>query len=232
MQSFGCSTVSTLEFVMSPSTRTFGRSPAVMCRSDAPRSIISSRRTRRLRLEGAVLGAVISLAGGWDEGRGTWDAHRSGASRNPRPAARSGACLPNQLFHSRDSLQPLHPRVHAEREHAFLYGAVADLGRPRVHDDETANLLAHRHDLVDALPALESRAGARVATRSLEKPELSNRRVERRVLETGQRFLRRFGLRVGDRFVGEAQIAQRCRARDLGAGEAIANAKAKATKEA
>ena len=43
---------SRLEFVMSPSTRSFGRSPAVMCRSEASRSIISSRSERRLRLDG------------------------------------------------------------------------------------------------------------------------------------------------------------------------------------
>src|SRR5205085_8913804 len=137
-------------------------SPAVMCRSDAPRSIISSRRTRRLRLEGAVLGAVISLAGGWDGGRGTGDAHSSGASRTPRPAPRSGARFAYHLFDRRDSLQHLHPRVHPEREHAFLDGAITDFGRACIHDDEPANLLTHRHHLIDALPALQSRAGARV----------------------------------------------------------------------
>src|SRR4051794_26867817 len=37
-----------LDRVMSPSIRSMGRSPAVTCRSDAPRSIISSSSTRRL----------------------------------------------------------------------------------------------------------------------------------------------------------------------------------------
>jgi hypothetical protein len=46
--SFGVRTSSTDEFVMSPSTRSLGRSPATMCRSDASCSIISSSRARRL----------------------------------------------------------------------------------------------------------------------------------------------------------------------------------------
>ena len=44
----GVSTCSTLAFTMSPSTRSFGRSPAVRCRSLAPLETISSRSARRL----------------------------------------------------------------------------------------------------------------------------------------------------------------------------------------
>src|SRR5258708_4433348 len=40
--------VSILESCISPSMRSFGRTPAVMCRSDAPRSMTSWRRLRRL----------------------------------------------------------------------------------------------------------------------------------------------------------------------------------------
>ena len=47
---------------MSPSIRSIGREPAVMCRSEAPRSIISSSRTRRLTGWGAA-GAVGAAAG-------------------------------------------------------------------------------------------------------------------------------------------------------------------------
>ena len=46
--SLGDSSVSMFEFTMSPSTRSLARSPAVMCRSDASRSIISSSSERRL----------------------------------------------------------------------------------------------------------------------------------------------------------------------------------------
>src|SRR5690349_11906192 len=183
MQSLGCSTVSMLEFVMSPSTRTFGRSPAVMCRSDAPRSIISSSRTRRLRLDGAVLGAVINVPGyrdAWRVARGASLLHASRAT----PHASRGS-FPDHLLDSRNSLQDLHPRIHAEREHPFLDGAVADLGRARVHDDQPANLLTHRHHFIDALATLESRAGAGVAAGALEEAELPDRGVERGVLETG-----------------------------------------------
>src|SRR5690349_11902096 len=106
MQSFGCSTVSMFEFVMSPSTRTFGRSPAVMCRSDAPRSIISSSRTRRLRLDGAVLGAVINVPGYRDAWRVSRGASLLHASRGTRHASRGS--LSNHLLDGRDPLQHLH----------------------------------------------------------------------------------------------------------------------------
>src|SRR5258708_1093547 len=45
--SLGVSTSSLVALVMSPSTRSLGRSPATMCRSEASFSIISSRRARR-----------------------------------------------------------------------------------------------------------------------------------------------------------------------------------------
>src|SRR6266853_1975842 len=45
--SLGVSTSSLVALVMSPSTRSLGRSPATMCRSEASFSIISSSRARR-----------------------------------------------------------------------------------------------------------------------------------------------------------------------------------------
>ena len=39
---------------MSPSMRSFGRSPAVMCRSDAFRSIISSSSSAQVHAEGLL----------------------------------------------------------------------------------------------------------------------------------------------------------------------------------
>src|SRR6185437_9384896 len=177
---------SMLELVISPSTRTLGRSPAVMCRSEAPRSIISSSRTRRLRLDGAVLGAVINVPGYRDAWRVARGASLLHASRATHLASRGS--FPDHLFDGRDPLQHLHPRVHAQREHPFLDRAVADLGRARVHDDQPANLLTHRHHLIDALAALQSRSRARVATGALEEAKLADRRIERRMLETGQCF--------------------------------------------
>src|ERR1051325_3160202 len=68
-------TTSTLELVMSPSTRSLGRSPAVMCRSDALRSIISSSSTRRLRdwEAGAWVGVVIRGTRYWVLGPGGYE---------------------------------------------------------------------------------------------------------------------------------------------------------------
>ena len=43
----GVEVVLTPKDTLSPSTRSLGRSPATMCRSDASRSIISSSRVRR-----------------------------------------------------------------------------------------------------------------------------------------------------------------------------------------
>src|SRR6185437_12112314 len=60
MVSFGDSTISTLAFWMSPSMRSFGLSPAVMCKSDASRSIISSRSERKLIDDGAGAGDVMA----------------------------------------------------------------------------------------------------------------------------------------------------------------------------
>ncbi len=56
--SLGCSTYCRLEFSMSPSTRSLAHSPAVMCRSEAPFWIISSRRTLRLMPWGDPPGGV------------------------------------------------------------------------------------------------------------------------------------------------------------------------------
>src|SRR6185295_14756147 len=116
-----------------------------------------------------------------DAGWGTWVAHYGGASRTPLPAPRSCARLSNHLFDRGNSLQHLHPRVHAQREHALLDGTVTDLGGARVHDDQPANLLTHRHHLVHALAPLEARSSTGVAPRALEEAELTDRGVERRV---------------------------------------------------
>src|SRR3954468_416674 len=176
MQSFGCSTTSMFELVMSPSTRTFGRSPAVMCKSDAPRSIISSRRTRRLRLDCAALGAVINVPGS----RGAWVVARVAcllhALRATHHASRGG--FSDHLFDRCNSLQYLHPRVHAEREHSFFDGAVADLGGTRVHDDQPANLLTHRRHFINALAAFESRSSTGVAACAFEEAEIADRGIE------------------------------------------------------
>src|SRR5206468_8551310 len=198
MQSFGCSTISMFAFVMSPSTRSFGRSPAVMCRSEAPRSIISSRRTRRLRLDCPALGAVI---GRWLVASGERRVWKRGpvGTRHSHLATSSGGRLAYHLLHRRNPLDHLHPRVHAEREHSLFDRTIADLGGAGVHDDHPANLRTHRHHLVYALASLQPRAAARIAASALEEAELSDRRIERQVLQDRRGFLRRLGLRVRDR---------------------------------
>src|SRR5690242_9146671 len=180
MQSFGCSTMSTFEFVISPSTRTFGRSPAVMCKSEAPRSIISSSKTRRLRLDWPVFGAVISIVvGGWwlvlGDGVG-------GPTTNHRPPA-SGARFANHLLHRRYPFDHLHPRIHAEREHSLIDGRVANLGGAGVHDDESPDLLTHWHHLIDSLPPLQSRTGAGVAAVPLVEAQVTDACLERGVVK-------------------------------------------------
>src|ERR1035437_1379839 len=137
-----------LEFTISPSMRTFAHSPAVMCRSDAPRSIISSRSERRFTP--VAVGAVMSyrLRDAGEEG---WT---SGASCGG---------LPDDLLKRGDALQDLQPAVHAQREHAVLDGACLDLHRADALEDEFAELRRLEHHLVQALAALQPGPAACVA---------------------------------------------------------------------
>src|ERR1035437_389723 len=170
-----------LEFTISPSMRTFAHSPAVMCRSDAPRSIISSRSERRLTPVAA--GAVMS------------ERLRSAGGKHGTSTASCGG-LPDDLLERGDALQDLQPAVHAQRQHAVLDGAVLDLHGAHVLEDQLAELRGHEHHFVQPLAALQPGAAACVAAGSLAEPPPADLRVERAVLEERSGFLGGVGLRV------------------------------------
>src|SRR5687767_15986443 len=105
---------------MSPSMRSFGRSPATICKSDALRETISSSSARRLipcgfggsgfmgrkSSFGAVMLIVFSVCRG------------------------VRARLSDDLVQRTDTLDDLEPPIHAEGEHAFLDRGLLDFGRP------------------------------------------------------------------------------------------------------
>src|SRR5687768_13760189 len=157
---------------MSPSTRSLGRSPAVMCRSEASRSIISSSRVRRLTTDGAA--AVPDITPSYE-------------------VRRSYAGLTDHLLERGNPLEHLEPPVHAQGEHPVGDRGVADLGRTDVHEDLLAQVGGHEHDLVDALTTLEP-TGALIAAAATEERQLADPRVETEILEVRRRFLARTGL--------------------------------------
>src|SRR5687767_10536723 len=118
-------TCSVLASVMSPSIRSFGRSPAVMCRSDASRSIISSSSVRRLIPVGAAVADIRYLI--------LIRERRRGRSAEP---SRLDARLTDDLLQRRDTFQHLEPAVHAEGQHPLVDGAILDLGRADVLEDQ------------------------------------------------------------------------------------------------
>src|ERR1051325_7836815 len=107
----------------------------------------------------------VIVSRGWCRAALACSTHRA-----PHHASRRS--LSYHLLDGRNALQHLHPRIHAEREHPFLDGAVADFGRARIHDDPPANLLTHRHHFVDALAALETRSATGVTPGAFEEAEL------------------------------------------------------------
>src|SRR4051812_41302564 len=105
---------------MSPSTRSFGRSPATTCKSEASLATISSSRARRLigEPEGAtgcagapsemsIIGPVIV------------------------PRLGLGAGFSDHLIDGGQSLQYLQPAVHSQRQHTLGDGGVANFRRSR-----------------------------------------------------------------------------------------------------
>src|SRR5687768_10355193 len=166
-------TCSVLASVMSPSIRSFGRSPAVMCRSDASRSIISSSRVRRLIPVGAAVADIRYLVLMWKRDRG-----RSAAS----PSCLYGR-LADDLFERRDPLHDLEPSIHAECQHPLIDGAIVDLRGADVLEDQLPDVRRHEHDFVESLTSLEPAAGALLAPLAPEEGQLADAGVERQVRE-------------------------------------------------
>src|SRR5438445_13595495 len=100
---------------MSPSTRSLGRSPATMCRSEALRETISSSNVRRFNppagfggpegdevsMNGKVIGLVM---------RGV----------------RIGRCFADYLVEGRDSFEHFQPAIHAQGQHSLFDGRLLD----------------------------------------------------------------------------------------------------------
>src|SRR5258708_26381751 len=95
--SLGVSTSSLVALVMSPSTRSLGRSPATMCRSEASFSIISSSRARRFT--------------GIDQS----------------PSSRSSGGFFYDFFQPPDPLLDLPPALPSHRPHSLPHAQVAPL---------------------------------------------------------------------------------------------------------
>src|SRR5688500_8203461 len=148
--SFGVMTCSVLASVMSPSIRSFGRSPAVMCRSDASRSIISSSSVRRLIPVGAAVADIRYLF----------------LIRERRIGQSAGlpfgldSRLTDDLLQRRDTLEHLEPAVHAKRQHPFADRAILDLGGADVLENQLPQMRGHEHDFVETLTALQPGAVA------------------------------------------------------------------------
>src|SRR5687768_10120216 len=104
------------EFTISPSIRSFGRSPATMCRAEAPRSAISSRSWRRLtpsasgaEPEATDAATPAGEAEGVNVGIGPVILELGVGVRSRR------AGLADYLVERCDALHDLEPAIHAQR---------------------------------------------------------------------------------------------------------------------
>src|SRR5690606_11393990 len=154
-----------LESVISPSIRIFGLSPADTCRSDAPRSIISSSSARRFT--GEAVGEDISYV--------------SSASVRSLVDVRLwvlGTGLPHYLLQRRYALQHLQPAIHSQGEHSFLDCHIPDRCSTLALNHHPAQRGTHRHHFVQSLPSLHAEPAAVVAARALEVRQLSYPGIE------------------------------------------------------
>src|SRR5688500_15283425 len=106
------------ESTMSPSMRSFGRSPATTCRSEAPRSVISSRSWRRFTPSAS--GAEPAAAPAAAPGTGVDGVNLGFGPVIVEPVVgvvsrRAG--FADYLVDRRDALHNLEPPVHAQRQH-------------------------------------------------------------------------------------------------------------------
>ena len=163
--SFGCITKSIFERVMSPSMRSMGRSPAVMWRSDAPRSIISSSSTRRLSAEAP---GTAGLDGGSGHGAGFESKGRRESVLERRPAGGAVTRLklgrPRHLSPGRPatacpsrSVRRLPPRRRGNRRALLLWVGMRQVGAPARH--RRTSLLLPEHVRSTGRSVTEAHAG-------------------------------------------------------------------------
>src|SRR4029453_5299462 len=137
--SCGVSASNWWSWVRRPLTRICGYVPLVMCKSDAPRSTISCRRSAMLAAIVPPYDAMLCL--------------RQGNSQH--------------FLDSRSSFNDLHESGLPQRPHARRLGDRPQLGGSLVLEDGVPKLLADRHDLVDRDAALHSREVTRRAALAL-----------------------------------------------------------------
>src|SRR5690606_30588135 len=115
--SLGARTCPTLEFTRSPSTRSLGGEPTVMCRSEAPRWIISCRSTRRLS---SWRGRACASAGGagWFIGSSV---------RGGRPRSLGDRRFLDHFVERRHAALDLLHAVLAQRQHPLRAREIAQL---------------------------------------------------------------------------------------------------------
>src|SRR6266850_7142670 len=119
--SCGVSTSNWVSWVRRPLTRICGYVPLVMCRSDAPRSTMSCRRS-------AILAAIVP----------------------PTPQCPcSGQGNSQHFLDSRSSFNDLHQACLAQAPHALRLRDRPQFGGRRVLENGVSELLADRHHLID-----------------------------------------------------------------------------------
>src|SRR5688500_1994208 len=107
-----------LELTISPSILSLGRSPATMCRSEAPRSAISSSSWRRLTPSASGADpAATDAAAPPGEGEGEKVGFGPVIGKPVVEVVSSGAGLADYLVERGDALHDLEPAVHAQRQH-------------------------------------------------------------------------------------------------------------------
>src|SRR5687768_3926831 len=92
---------------------------------------------------------------------------------------------------------------------------------PDALQDVPPELRCHRHDFIEALPALHAHAVTLVTAATLEERQLTDLRMQSDALQNRRCFRRGFGDRIVQRFGGEPQLTQCGVAADFGAGEVL-----------
>ena len=177
---------------MSPSMRSFGASPATMCRSDALRAIISSSSARRLTPVAAW------AASGFDRqrielGSAVMSVFVFGVVRRRPLVSRtiwSSGVIPLMTLS-----QPSMRRVSMPSSMA----ASLDLGRADVLHDQPAEARGHGHDLVEALTSFQSRSVACSQPLPLKNGQIADACVERHGIWSAAWLCRSPRLRVLER---------------------------------